>query len=222
MLAAKSVYLPNPLLFPPHISSSSTRFPVSFISASSSFSFIEHLFVANGHAWMIQESDVCYTTSMYVTQSWCIPDEIDLCYFRICIITHNNNLFNKTSIYSRSKFCPQKTPYSTYHPRYQSFQQINFIWKHSSSSSSYACWSDWFGNLVSLQCWNWFYYVVVTHRNQKSSLWIFKSIDSFRLVILTRKNILEMDSQLTCRRAKSIAFECLLCETSWNVTSMTS
>ena len=39
---------------------------------------------------------------------------------------------------------------------------------------------------------------------------------------LTRKNILEMDSQLTCRRAKSIAFECLLCETSLNVTSMTS
>ena len=59
---------------------------------------------------MIQESDVCYTTSMYVTQSWCIPDEIDLCHFRICIITHNNNLFNKTSMYSRSKFCPQKTP----------------------------------------------------------------------------------------------------------------
>ena len=59
---------------------------------------------------MIQESDICYTTSMYVTQSWCIPDEIDLCYFRICIITHNNNLFNKTSMYSRSKFCPQKTP----------------------------------------------------------------------------------------------------------------
>ena len=59
---------------------------------------------------MIQESDVGYTTSMYVTQSWCIPDEIDLCYFRICIITHNNNLFNKTSMYSRSKFCPQKTP----------------------------------------------------------------------------------------------------------------
>ena len=66
------------------------------------------------------------------------------------------------------------------------------------------------------------FYVVVTYRNQKSSLWIFKSIDSFRLGILTRKSILEMDSRLTCRRAKSIAFECFLCETSWNVTSMTS
>ena len=92
------------------LASSSSRLPVSFISASSSFSFIEHLLVANGHARMIQESDVCYTTSMYVTQSWCIPDEIDLCYFRICIITHSSNLFNKTSMYSHSKFCPQKTP----------------------------------------------------------------------------------------------------------------
>ena len=93
------------------LASSSSRLPVSSISASSSFSFIEHLLVANGHARMIQESDVhvCYTTSMYVTQSWCIPDEIGLCYFRICIITHNNNTFNKTSMYSRSKFCPQKT-----------------------------------------------------------------------------------------------------------------
>ena len=110
----------------------------------------------------------------------------------------------------------------TYHPTYQSFHQINFIWKQSSSSSSYTCWSDWFGNPVTLHWWNWFFYVVVTHRNQKSSLWIFKSIGSFRLGILTRKNILEMDSQLTCRRANSIAFECLVCETSWNVTSMTS
>ena len=76
---------------------------------------------------------------------------------------------------------------STYHSRYQSFHQINFIWKHSSSSSSYTRWSDRFANLVSLQCWNWFYYVVVMHRNQKSSLWIFKSIDSFRLVINTKK-----------------------------------
>ena len=38
------------------------------------------------------------------------PVEIDLCYFPICIITHNNNEFNKTLTYSRSKFCPQKSP----------------------------------------------------------------------------------------------------------------
>ena len=59
---------------------------------------------------MIQESDLSYTTSMYVTQNWCILDEIDLCYFQICIIMHKNNLFDKTLMYSRSKFCPQKTP----------------------------------------------------------------------------------------------------------------
>ena len=38
------------------------------------------------------------------------PVEIDLCYFPICIITYNNNEFNKTLMYSRSKFCPQKSP----------------------------------------------------------------------------------------------------------------
>ena len=92
------------------LASSSSRLPVSAISASSSFSFMEHLLVANGHARMIQESDVSYTTSIYVTQSWCIPDEIALCYFQICVITHNNNFFNKTSLYSHSKFCPQKKP----------------------------------------------------------------------------------------------------------------
>ena len=32
------------------LASSSSRLPVSYISASSSFSFIEHLLVANGHA----------------------------------------------------------------------------------------------------------------------------------------------------------------------------
>ena len=47
--------------------------------------------------------------------------------------------------------------------------------------------SDRFANLVSLRCWNWFHHVVVTHRNQKSSLWIFKSIESFRLGINTKK-----------------------------------
>ena len=81
------------------------RVPVTSISASWSFSFIVY-----GLVRMILESDVCNTTSMYAIQNWCIPDEIDLCYFRICIIKHNNNLFNKTSMYSRSKFCPQKTP----------------------------------------------------------------------------------------------------------------
>ena len=57
-----------------------------------------------------RQVNTLYTTSMYVTQSWCIPHKIDLSHFRICIITHNNDLFNKTSMYSRSKFCLQKTP----------------------------------------------------------------------------------------------------------------
>ena len=53
---------------------------------------------------MLYNIDVC--------QSWYIPDKIALGYFRTCIITHNNNLFNKTSMYSRSKFCPQKNPHT--------------------------------------------------------------------------------------------------------------
>ena len=47
---------------------------------------------------------------MYSIRTWCTPVEIDLCYFPICIITHNNNEFNKTLMYSRLKFCPQKSP----------------------------------------------------------------------------------------------------------------
>ena len=72
MLAAKSVRLPKGLLatsISATLTSSSSRLPVSFISASSSFSFIEYLLVANGHARMIQESDVCYTTLRHVTQN---------------------------------------------------------------------------------------------------------------------------------------------------------
>ena len=41
---------------------------------------------------MSQESDVCCTTSMYDIQNRCIPDEIDLFYFKTCIITHNINV----------------------------------------------------------------------------------------------------------------------------------
>ena len=47
---------------------------------------------------------------MHSIRTWCTPVEIDLCYFPICIITHNNNEFNKTLMYSRSKFSPQKSP----------------------------------------------------------------------------------------------------------------
>ena len=34
-------------------------------------------------------------TSMYDIQNRCIPDEIDLVYFKICIITHNNNVIEQ-------------------------------------------------------------------------------------------------------------------------------
>ena len=43
---------------------------------------------------MSQESDVCCTTSMYDIQNRCIP-EIDLFYFKTCIITHNNNVIEQ-------------------------------------------------------------------------------------------------------------------------------
>ena len=44
---------------------------------------------------MSQESDVRCTTSMYDIQNRCIPDEIDLFYFKTCIITHNNNVIEQ-------------------------------------------------------------------------------------------------------------------------------
>ena len=49
---------------------------------------------------------------------------------------------------------------STYHPAYQIFHEINFIWKHSNSSSSYTRWSDRFDNLVSFRFLNWFYFLL--------------------------------------------------------------
>ena len=39
---------------------------------------------------------------------------------------------------------------------------------------------------------------------------------------LHEKDVLDMDAQLTCRRAQSTASGCFLCESLWNVTSMTS
>ena len=87
------------------LASSSSRLSVTFISASSSFSFIEYLSVIYGRPRV--ERCMLYNVD-YVVQNWCLPDEIDFCYFPICpicITIHNNNLFNKTLIYSLSKFC---------------------------------------------------------------------------------------------------------------------
>ena len=47
---------------------------------------------------MGQESDVCCTTSMYAIQNRCIPDEIDLFYFKTCIITHNNKVIEQNNV----------------------------------------------------------------------------------------------------------------------------
>ena len=98
--------LPNPLLFPPYWSLLLADFRSVLFP-------LPHLLVLSNIPSRTNDSRkrcICYTTSMYVTQSWCFPDEIDLCHFRICIIAHNNNLFNKKSMYSLSKFCPQKPP----------------------------------------------------------------------------------------------------------------
>ena len=63
---------------------------------------------------MSQESDVCCTTSMYDIQNRCIPDEIDLFYFKTCILTHNSNvieqninvsMFDILSVKEPHKFC---------------------------------------------------------------------------------------------------------------------
>ena len=44
---------------------------------------------------MSQESDACCTTSMYDIQHRCIPDEIELFYFKTYVITHNNNIIEQ-------------------------------------------------------------------------------------------------------------------------------
>ena len=44
---------------------------------------------------MTQESNICCITSTYDIQNRCILDEIDLFYFKTCIITHNNNVIEQ-------------------------------------------------------------------------------------------------------------------------------
>ena len=66
---------------------------------------------------MSQESDVCCTTSMYDIQNRCIPDEIDLFYFKTCIITHNNNVIEQNIIVSTFDILSVKEPHNTAVPR---------------------------------------------------------------------------------------------------------
>ena len=60
---------------------------------------------------MSQESDVCCTTSMYDIQNRCIPDEIDLFYFKTCIITHNNNVIEQNINVSMFDILSVKEPH---------------------------------------------------------------------------------------------------------------
>ena len=62
---------------------------------------------------MSQESDVCYTTSMYDIQNRCILDEIDLFYFKTCIITHNNNVIEQNINVSMFDILSVKEPHRT-------------------------------------------------------------------------------------------------------------
>ena len=60
---------------------------------------------------MGQESDVCCTKSMYDIQNRCIPDEIDLFYFKTCIITHNNNVIEQNINVSMFDILSVKEPH---------------------------------------------------------------------------------------------------------------
>ena len=61
---------------------------------------------------MSQESDVCCTTSMYDIQNRCIPDEIDLFYFKTCIITHNNKVIEQNINVSMFDILSVKEPHT--------------------------------------------------------------------------------------------------------------
>ena len=62
---------------------------------------------------MSQESDVCCTTSMNDIQNRCIPDEIDLLYFKTCIITHNINVIEQNINVSMFDIFSVKEPHTS-------------------------------------------------------------------------------------------------------------
>ena len=74
---------------------------------------------------MSQESDVCCTTSMYDIQNRCIPDEIDLFYFKTCIITHNNNVIEQNINVSMFDILSVKEPHI-----YWKIISYHIIWKN--------------------------------------------------------------------------------------------
>ena len=82
---------------------------------------------------MSQESDVCCTTSMYDIQNWCIPNEIDLFYFKTCIITYNNNVIEQNMNVSRFDILSVKEPHTAlcnsnfFHHLFIVFNSTNFL-----------------------------------------------------------------------------------------------
>ena len=60
---------------------------------------------------MSQESDVRCTTSIYDIQNRCVPDEIDLFYFKTCIITYNNNVIEQNIDVSMFDILSVKEPH---------------------------------------------------------------------------------------------------------------
>ena len=92
---------------------------------------------------MSQESDVCCTTSMYDIQNRCIPDEIDLFYFKTCIITHNNNIIEQNINVSTFDILSVKKPHT--------LAMADFTWILR-TNSNYLAMS--FGNTLSQLHWN--------------------------------------------------------------------
>ena len=50
---------------------------------------------------------------MYDIQNRCIPDEIDLFYFKTCIITHNNNVIEQNINVSMYDILSVKEPHTS-------------------------------------------------------------------------------------------------------------
>ena len=86
---------------------------------------------------MSQESDVCCTTSMYDIQNRCIPDEIDLFYFKTCIITHNNKVIEQNINVSMFDILSVKEPHT---PRRSStISSETYLLCYISFTSSHLC-----------------------------------------------------------------------------------
>ena len=144
----------------------------------------------------IYQNTILYTQISYLASQPWYPDPTQF---------HNSILW----LYQRLNTEEAKSS-STYQPRYQNFHRINFIWKHSSSSSSYTRWSDRFS---ATSCLFSVKLVLLCSCEASEPEIVFVDIQKHRefpFGHLHEKDILDMDSQLTCRRAKSTASGCFL------------